>query len=242
MSLPDPSLTATRESYVARPHAMDEQLHELLAMHMISKRWGQRQVLDEAELVVDAGTAVHLAGRNGVGKTTLLRIASGLIGPDAGVVELDGLKPVRDRRRYAAAVGFLTAGDRGLIARLTVRQTLRLWARLAMIPGREIPAAIDWAVEHFGLQELVDHRLDRSSLGQRQRVRLAQTFMHRPRLVLLDEPTNSLDEEGVATINAAVDQLLARNGAVVWCSPGQDGSVRRFDATYHLADGKVVEQ
>jgi ABC-2 type transport system ATP-binding protein len=241
MSLPDPSFTATTESYVARSNRMEDELNELLAMHLISKRWGERQVLDEAELVVDAGTAVHLIGRNGVGKTTLLRIAAGLIGPDAGVVELDGLKPVRDRRRYAASIGFLTAGDRGLVARLTVRQTLRLWARLAMIPSREIPGAIDWAVEHFGLQELVDHRLDRSSLGQRQRVRLAQTFLHRPRMVLLDEPTNSLDEDGVATINAAVDDVLARGGAVLWCSPGQDGSVRDFDATYRLVDGKVVE-
>src|SRR4051794_28305361 len=106
------------------PAPGERRLDELLALHAIQKRWGALHVLDDAELVIEGGTAVHVAGRNGIGKTTLLRIAAGLITPDSGVVDLDGLHPQRNRRRYCAAIGFLSAGDRGLVARLTVRQTL----------------------------------------------------------------------------------------------------------------------
>jgi ABC-2 type transport system ATP-binding protein len=216
-------------------------VEDLLAMHALSKRWGERQVLDETELIVEAGSAVHLSGRNGVGKTTLLRIASGLIAPDSGLVVLDGMHPARDRRDYAAAIGFLTAGDRGLIARLKVRQTLTLWARMALLPPAEIPGAVAAVSERFGLAEMLNNRLDRSSLGQRQRVRLALTFLHRPRVVLLDEPANSLDEEGVEQLNSAVDEVLSRGGAALWCSPGQDERLRSFTACYRLENGKILE-
>jgi ABC-2 type transport system ATP-binding protein len=213
---------------------------DLLALDAIQKRWGALRVLDDADLVIDPGTTVHIAGRNGIGKTTLLRIAAGLISPDSGMVSLDGLHPVRDRRRYCASIGFLSAGDRGLVARLTVRQTLKMWARMALMPAPEIPAAIERVSDRFALAELLDHRLDRSSLGQRQRVRLALAFLHNPRLLLLDEPANSLDEEGVARLDGAVDEVLADGGSVLWCSPGQDASRRAFTARYVLENGKVL--
>ncbi|HVO55201.1 MAG TPA: ABC transporter ATP-binding protein [Solirubrobacterales bacterium] len=192
----------------------------LLSAHGLCRAWGRRTVLDQVELAVEPGTLVGIGGANGAGKTTLLRICAGLIRPDRGSVELDGLDPHRDRARYQRRVGFLSAGDRGLYARLTVRQHLELWGRISLLDRRRFPLAIASVVESLDLGELTDQRMDRLSTGQRQRVRLAMAFLHEPDLVLLDEPLNSLDDAAAALMLALLARLTERGGAAIWCSPG----------------------
>jgi ABC-type multidrug transport system ATPase subunit len=211
-----------------------------LSVRAVSKRWGERAVLDQADLAIPAGTSVWLGGRNGVGKTTLLRIVAGLIAPDRGEVGLEGLDPHRDRRRYQRKLGFLSAGDRGLYARLTVRQNLQLWARLALLSRRECEAAIEAVAANFVLEELIEARADRLSLGQRQRVRLALAFLHSPHLVLLDEPANSMDDEGLGLIAAAVERLQSRGGMAIWCAPSRP-PLDQLAAGYVLREGRLWE-
>jgi ABC-type multidrug transport system ATPase subunit len=211
-----------------------------LSVRAVSKTWGKQVVLDRADLTVPAGASVWLGGRNGVGKTTLLRIVAGLIAADRGEVELDGLDPHRDRRRYQRQLGFLSAGDRGLYARLTVRQNLQLWARLALLSRDGCEAAIEVVAVDFEIEELIDARADRLSLGQRQRVRLALAFLHSPNLVLLDEPANSMDDEGLGLIAAAVGRLHDRGGIAIWCSPNRP-PLEQLGAGYVLRDGRLRE-
>jgi ABC-type multidrug transport system ATPase subunit len=214
---------------------------EGLLVRGVTKRWGDLVVLDDVEFGVRPGTSAWVGGRNGVGKTTLLRIIAGLIAADRGEVRLEGLRPHRDRRAYQRKVGFLSAGDRGLYARLTVRQNLQLWARLALLSRRQSERAIDSAIEAFELAELADGRTDRLSLGQRQRVRLALAFLHSPRLVLLDEPANSLDDEGLALIAAAVADLSRRGGVTIWCSPNRP-DLEQIAKGYVLSAGRLSEE
>lgn len=211
-----------------------------LDVHGVTKRWGDRAVLDDASLAIEPGTSAWVGGRNGVGKTTLLRIIAGLIAADRGEVTLEGLRPHRDRRAYQRKVGFLSAGDRGLYARLTVRQNLQLWARLALLSRRDCETALTAAIESFELAELADGRADRLSLGQRQRVRLALAFLHSPRLVLLDEPANSLDDDGLALIQVAVADLNGRGGMAIWCSPNRP-DLTQMTKGYVLRDGRLTE-
>ncbi len=215
----------------------DEQAGGVLVRN-VTKNWGKRSVLADVGLEVGPGTAAWVGGRNGVGKTTLLRIIAGLIAPDEGEVTLEGLHPHRHRRAYQRKVGFLSAGDRGLYARLTVRQNLELWARLALLSGSDSETAIESAIATFALGELIDSRTDRLSLGQRQRVRLALAFLHSPRLVLLDEPANSLDDEGLGLIVAAVTELTSRGGMVVWCSPNRP-DLEEISEGYVLHEGRL---
>jgi len=98
------------------------------------------------------------------------------------------------------------------------------------------------ALERFDLQELAARRVDRLSMGQRQRVRLAQAFLHEPGLVLLDEPHTSLDEDGIELIQHAIDEVRARRGAVLWCSPSMHELPLAADAHYLLHDGVVVRR
>jgi ABC-type multidrug transport system ATPase subunit len=211
-----------------------------VAVHELSKAWGGRTVLDRLELEVDPGTLVGIGGANGIGKTTLLRVCAGLIRADAGVVDLDGLHPHRDRARYQARVGFLAAGDRGLYARLTPRQHLELWGRVSLLPRRRLGAAIERIEGQLDLRPLGGQRMDRLSMGQRQRVRLAMAFLHQPDLVLLDEPINSLDEAGARSLLDCLAELTGRGGAAVWCAPATNGEAP-FDRRLLLEGGRLRE-
>src|SRR5207245_1771342 len=135
----------------------------------------------------------------------LLRILAGLFLPDAGTVSLDGLDPVRQRRAYQRRLGFLAAGQGALYARLTVKGHLAYWARLALLPARDRRLAVILALGQFDLLALAANRVDRLSTGQRQRVRLAMAFLHDPDVVLLDEPSNSLDEVGLDRLRTVID-------------------------------------
>ena len=115
------------------------------------KRWA---VLRGIDLHVAPGSSVGIAGRNGAGKTTLLRIGTGILTPDQGTVTIDGLRSDRNWREYHRRLGFLSAGDRGLYARFSVRGHLQYATRLAFMPRSARAAAIDDAVVRFGLNDL----------------------------------------------------------------------------------------
>lgn len=206
----------------------------------IVKTWrGPGRVLDHVDFIIHPGSAVHLSGKNGCGKTTLLRIAVGLITPETGIVSSGGLFPDLHRRRYQQRIGFLAAGDRALYARMTVRDHVKFWARINFIRRAEERPTIERALRRFDLDELADRRVDRISMGQRQRVRLAGSFLHDPPVILLDEPRNSLDDDGVAVLVQWLNDKVAHGGAVVWCSPNGESAELEFTDRYVLERGAL---
>jgi ABC-2 type transport system ATP-binding protein len=213
-----------------------------LRLRGLNKRWRKDlpPVLDGLDLTLEPGTTTWVGGRNGVGKTTMLRVAAGLIEPDSGRAEVWGVAPSENRVRYQQLVSFLPAGDRGLYARLTARRQLEFWARIAMVPRERFRETVEQAIVTFDLQELAERRVDRMSMGQRQRLRIAMTFLPRPEVVLLDEPLTSLDSEGTVLIQAAVAEVLARDGAVLWCSPSGEHLEMSFDSLWTLERGRLV--
>jgi ABC-2 type transport system ATP-binding protein len=212
---------------------------DALALTGVTKRWGALTVLDDVDLRVPPGTIVRVAGDNGAGKTTLLRIATGMVAPETGSVTVAGLHPARDRRAYHESLGFLAAGDRGLYARLTVRDNLDFAAGICFLRGARRRRAVADAIDRFDLRALERRRVERLSMGQRQRVRLAIALLHEPRLVLLDEPRTSLDEAGLEILVDALEGFTAAGGAAVWVSPTGDDSGLPFDRAYVLEDGKL---
>jgi ABC-2 type transport system ATP-binding protein len=213
-----------------------------LAIRGVTKRWRKDQpaVLDGLNLTLEPGTTTWVGGRNGVGKTTMLRVAAGLIDADSGRVEVWGVAPGENRMRYQQLVSFLSAGDRGLYARLTVRRQLEFAARIALLSRERFRTTVERAITTFDLGELAGRRVDRMSMGQRQRLRIAMTFLACPDVVLLDEPLTSLDSEGTVLIQAAVAEVLARDGAVLWCSPSGEHLEMDFDAHWMLECGRLV--
>lgn len=232
---------AALESAPAPQHG---QAAPLLELRGVVKGWPRqpRRVLDGLQLALHPGERMWVGGRNGVGKTTMLRIAAGMILADRGSVTLAGLHPLRDRRAFQARVSFLSAGNSGLHARLSTRRHLDYWARLAFIGPADRAAAIEHALVTFQLRELANCRVDRMSMGQRQRLRLAGAFLHSPDVLLLDEPRNSLDDEGTAILDSATRGLTLRGAAAVVCEP--TGGLGGTSADRHcvLENGMLVDQ
>ncbi len=212
-----------------------------LLIDSVTKRWPRvgEPVLREIDLVLAPGQLAWLSGENGVGKTTLLRVIAGIIAPDRGTVRVCGLELDSGRRAYQSHIGLLTAGNSGLYARMTVRQHLDYWARLALVASAERSDRIDEFIERFTLGALSARRLDRMSMGQRQRVRIAMTFLHRPQLILLDEPANSLDTEGREVLVGAVERHQHEGGATLWCSPAGDELGMAVDQKLRLMSGDL---
>ncbi len=228
----EPAATRARPAAGAMP----------LALRGVGKRWRKDQppVLDGIDLDLDIGTKTWIVGRNGVGKTTLLRIAAGLIDPDRGRAQVWGFTAAERPERYQRLVSFLPAGDRGLYARLTVRRQLQFWARVAMVPRDRVRPVVERTIDAFALGELADRRVDRMSMGQRQRLRIAMSFLPDPEVALLDEPLTSLDDEGAAILYRAIDALIARGGALLWCSPVGERLEQDFDTALALEHGRLV--
>lgn len=213
----------------------------LLKIDDLYHRWKgpKPPILDGVDLSLGEGEVTWVGGRNGAGKTTLLRLAAGILLPQRGSVHIGDLSS-HARGTYQRKIGFLSAGDRGLQARMRVRQQLDYWARLAYVDPKRRPQMVALNLERFGLVEFADRRVDRMSMGQRQRIRLAMAFLHEPQVILLDEPRNSLDDEGYALLAAQSELAAARGATILWCSPRGEDRVIECDASYSLEEGKLV--
>jgi ABC-2 type transport system ATP-binding protein len=213
----------------------------VLELERLYHRWKgpKPPVLDDVSLTLRGGEVTWIGGRNGVGKTTLLRLAAGILLPQRGNVRIGELSSRSGGGRYQRKIGFLSAGDRGLQARMRVSQQLDYWARLAYIPRGRRRELVDVSLERFGLTELAEQRVDRMSMGQRQRIRLAMAFLHEPRVLLLDEPRNSLDDDGYGLLNQQIEQAAQRGAAILWCSPRGEDRVIDCDASYTLTEGHL---
>ena len=240
---PSPRVSADSAAEISARSGSDAAIDGFpLALRGVGKRWHRapEPVLTDVDLTLDLGTRTWVGGRNGAGKTTLLRIAAGLIDPDRGRAQVWGLNARDDHPRYQRLVSFLPAGDRGLYARLTVRHQLEFWARIAMMAPARIRTSVEEIIDTFELRELAERRVDRMSMGQRQRLRIAMTFLTEPEIVLLDEPLTSLDAEGAAILDRAIEGLIARDGAILWCSPSGERLEQTFDARWMLEGGRLV--
>ncbi len=206
----------------------------------LSFAWGGRVVFEGVDLRLERGQITALLGANGAGKTTLIRILAGGLQPQAGDVRIGDVSVAADRRAYLQRLGTAVAGDRGVYARLDVRGNLALAAGLALQPRRRRRELVEAAIERFGLEPLATRRGDRLSLGQRQRVRLAIAFLHEPQVVLLDEPSSSLDEQGSELLARALQELTARGGSALWASPIGWKPDLPLDRTVVLEGGRLT--
>jgi ABC-type multidrug transport system ATPase subunit len=213
----------------------------LLVMVDVYHRWKgpKPPVLDEVSLTLRAGEVTWIGGRNGAGKTTLLRLAAGILLPQRGTVRIGELSSEDRGNSYQRQIGFLSAGDRSLQARMRVTQQLDYWARLAYVPREQRRERVDLCLKGFGLEEFADRRVDRMSMGQRQRIRLAMAFLHEPSVILLDEPRNSLDDDGYELLNTQTRLATARGATMLWCSPRGEDRVIDCDQSFSLGDGRL---
>jgi ABC-2 type transport system ATP-binding protein len=205
----------------------------VITANRLTRRFGDRVVVDDVSFEVGRSEIVALLGPNGAGKTTILRMLGGLIAPTSGSVVIDGVQLTRAtgatlRRR----IGFLPEAP-GLWDRLTVRENLAVYANLYKLQAAE--RAIDWLLD---LLDLTAHQAVRAaelSKGTRQKVAIARTLLHDPQILLLDEPTSGLDPQIARAVRRLLDDRRGQGCTILV-------STHNLDETERLADRVAVVQ
>jgi ABC-2 type transport system ATP-binding protein len=192
----------------------------VLTASRLSRRFGDRLAVDDVSFTLEAGEIFALLGPNGAGKTTTLRMLAGLIAPSAGSVEIDG-QPMgpQSAPQLRARIGFLTEAP-GLWDRLTVRQNLLVYARIYGLPSPD--RAVDESMERFEIRDRGNDRAAQLSKGLKQRVALARSLLHDPRIAMLDEPTSGLDPASAREVRDLVLGLRAQGRTILLCTHNLD--------------------
>jgi len=202
----------------------------------ISKCFGEVVALDGVDLDVTQGQIHGLVGPNGAGKTTLLGLLLGLAVADSGRLEILGQQVGRAFAAPDGVAGFVDGP--GLYPSLTARQNL---AALAALRGGDArTAGIDDVLDQVGLTDVADDRARGFSLGMRQRLGLAAALLTRPRLLILDEPSNGLDPAGKRHVHGVLTRLAADGTSVVLSSHRMDDLEALCSEVTILATGRVV--
>ena len=172
----------------------------------LCKSYGPIQALDQVSLEIADGEIVGLLGPNGAGKTTMIKILTGYLQPDEGLVTVNGLDVLEHTKAVQAQIGYLPE-NAPLYPELTVQGYLRMMADLREIPEEEQRYYLSQAVYATALQEHLTRPIGELSKGFRQRVGLAQAILHRPRILILDEPTVGLDPTQIIEVRELVRRL-----------------------------------
>ncbi len=189
--------------------AADKRVEKVTLEH-VWKFYGDYAALRDYTLSVAEGSCCALLGRNGAGKTTLLRILAGLSPFQRGEIKLFGEAPRSETARRE--VGFLGHGI-GVYEDLSARENLHFFARIA---GLTSPAAmVDSWLERVGLERVARMPARQFSRGMRQRLALARTFLHSPKLLLLDEPFTSLDDRAIAMLSQLLSEARRRGATII---------------------------
>ncbi len=176
----------------------------------LSKSYGPIEALKGVSFQIKAGEIVGLLGPNGAGKTTIIKILTGYLQPDSGQAVVDGLDVLTHTREVQARLGYLPE-NAPLYPELSVQAYLKLVADLRNIPPEQQLPLISEAVYATGLAEHLTRPIGQLSKGFRQRVGLAQAILHKPQLLILDEPTVGLDPTQIIEIRRLIKRLAAHS-------------------------------
>jgi ABC-2 type transport system ATP-binding protein len=202
----------------------------------LTRRFGTRVAADAISMTVPERSIYGFLGRNGAGKTTTIKMLLGLLRADAGQARIAGIDVAADRIGAARKVGALLEAQ-GFYPHLTGRENLNLARRLLGLPAPEIDRVLEVAeMGAHGGRRVADY-----SLGMRQRLGLARAMLGAPPVLILDEPTNGLDPEGIADMRGFLRDLPARTGATVLLSSHLLGEIEQV-ATHVgiLSHGRLV--
>jgi lipooligosaccharide transport system ATP-binding protein len=203
------------------------------------KRYGEITAVDRLDLDVPEGTCVGLLGPNGAGKSTTMRLLTAQAIPDDGELEVLGYRLPAESKQARAELGLAPQLD-NLDVTLTVQQNLLVFAHLYRIPRAERPAAIQRALEMARLVDRRDDRVDKLSGGMRRRLLIARALVHRPRLVLLDEPTVGLDPQVRQELWALIDALRSEGTTILMSTHYIEEAQRLADTVLIMSHGRAV--
>jgi lipooligosaccharide transport system ATP-binding protein len=212
-----------------------------IELHGVCKRFGQIQAVNDLELVVPTGVCFGLLGPNGAGKSTTMRMLTAQTLADAGSIHVLGFELPAQSKPARMAMGVVPQLD-NLDVELTCRQILGVFAQLYRVPRADRAAAVDRALSIGNLESRADTIVRELSGGMRRRLLVARGLIHRPQLVLLDEPTVGLDPQVRQELWSLIDGLRADGVTVLMSTHYIEEAERLADTVAVMSGGQIIAQ
>jgi sodium transport system ATP-binding protein len=213
----------------------------MIEVQEVRKQFGAVQALGGVSFTARDGQITALLGPNGAGKTTLLRTLVGLLRRDHGSIAIDGVDPEKDPLAVRRNIGFLT-DQFGLYERLSTREYLTYFGELNGMGGDPLRKRIGEVAELLAMTDILERRAKGFSQGQRIKVALARTLLHRPRHLLLDEPSRGLDVMSTRALRHALEALRAEGCCVIMATHVMQEVTHLCDDVIVIARGHTVAQ
>ena len=213
---------------------------EVIVATGLTKRYGATLAVDAIDFAVSRGETVGLLGGNGAGKTTTIAMLLGLLIPTAGSIRILGHDMARDRFAALAQMNF-SSPYVALPARLTVAENLRVYGHLYNVPRAE--ARIAELADELHLRDLLARPAGELSAGQKTRVALAKSLINHPRVLLLDEPTASLDPDTGDMVRTWLERYRAASGCTILLASHNMAEVERLcSQVLMMKQGRIVDR
>lgn len=202
-----------------------------------TKNIGKKTVLDHVNLSLEDGKIFGLRGRNGAGKTMLLRAIAGLIRLDSGEILIDGQEIHKDID-FPKELGLLIENN-NVLPDFTLKKNLQILAKIKKVANDTM---IDDAIKRVGLDPNDKRKVRQYSLGMKQRGAIAQAIFEKPALILLDEPTNAIDYDGVQEMRVLFEAEKQRGASIILASHNPEDLSILADEIISMSDGRVINE
>ena len=207
-----------------------------LEVRNLNKYFGKKQVLHDVSFDIEEGEILGFIGPNGAGKTTTIKLILGLQSISSGEVYIDGYNVKKDFAKAISSVGAIVESP-DLYMYLTGRQNLKLVSNYYKDIKDE---DIDRVIKLVGLENRIDDKVSKYSLGMRQRLGIAASLLHKPKLLILDEPTNGLDPEGIKEMRELLKDLAKKKIAILISSHNLSELESFITTACVIQNGKVI--
>src|SRR5512134_3801971 len=212
----------------------------VIQISSLTRRFGEKNAVDQLSLEVSAGEIFGFLGHNGAGKTTTVRLLNGVLEPSSGQAKVLGLDPQTDGPAFRARTGVLTETP-SLDERLTARDSLSIYADLYNVPRADVPGRVNSLLTEFELADRADEKVGGYSKGMKQRLALARALLHQPEVLFLDEPTAALDPVAARHVHTLVENLARREGCTVFlCTHNLVEAQKLCDRVAVMEHGRLV--
>ena len=209
----------------------------MIQLQNVTKRIKENTVLDNVSYTFKSGFVYGLYGQNGSGKTMLLRAISGLINLDSGSIFIDGEK-LHDKIEFPPETGIVIE-NMELLPECSAKRNLQVLAKIKNIADEK---DIIFSLERVGLDPDSDKKVKKFSLGMKQRLNIAQAIFENQKIILLDEPTNALDEEAAQLIYKIIREEKSRGATIIVATHHKEDLKEVCDVILKIAEGKIVEE
>lgn len=208
----------------------------------LSKEFKNVKAVDEVSFKVNKGEILGLLGENGAGKTTTLRMIATMLKPTSGDAIIEGYSIIKEASKVRGEIGILFGGEVGLYDRLTARENMMYFAKLNGMIDEEAKESIESLTHMLQMEEFIDRKVGKFSRGMKQKVAISRSIVHKPSVMLFDEPTIGLDVTASKIVQDFILTCKAENKSIIFSSHSMREVEKLCDRIIIIHKGKLIEE